>query len=143
MRRHWRHPPTDADALQMRNHLERLKALSRKMSEWEARLHEVADARPTLETMHETRQAMEADLAERCIALSTNCSDLDPTVRECLFDELAPEFRELDDLRSRMPRDHELNAMQMGDHLKVLIAFSKLLFQCQDRLEQVVSWHHY
>ena len=130
--------PNDADLAHMRQHLETLKALSRKVSRWEKRVDEVPDlqpADPSLQTLREVRAGMQSDLTRRYVRLSTICQRLDTTQRGHVF-EMSPHLRDIN-VSTLIPCVDQLDVLQMREHLEVLKTLSRHLRVCEQRLDEI------
>ena len=130
--------PHDADLAHMRQHLETLKALSRKVSRWEKRVDEVPDLQPpdpSLQTLCEVRAGMQSDLTRRYVRLSTICEGLDTTQRGHVF-EMSPHLRDIN-VSTLIPSVDQLDVLQMREHLEVLKTLSRHLRVCEQRLDEI------
>ena len=130
--------PNDADLAHMRQHLETLKALSRKVSRWEKRVDEVPDCTlpvPSLQTLAEVRAEMQSDLTRRYVQLSALCDDLDTTQRGHVF-QSSPHLMDIN-VSTLIPCVDQLDVLQMREHLEVLKTLSRHLRLCEQRLDEI------
>ena len=127
----WVALPRDAGPEQKRQRLRDLYVISRRVSWWEECLEKIPSSQPSLETLRELREMMQADLIQRFVRVSILCRHLDSARRGQVF-ELTPPMMQLD-LCSLTQSFDERNFQQWQRHLMCLKIVQTHLIACEAR----------
>jgi hypothetical protein len=132
--------PDNSDETHMREHVEKLNSLLTRMAEWEKRLDEIPDARPSMDKLRQVEAAMRADLETRRVLFSNRCLLLDPRqqAQMCQWSAHAGDIN-LSSLLPSLDEVDEVDEVQMQGHLQALKAVSLRLRSHEKRLEQLFS----